>query len=92
MGSLAHIRVLSSSGDVELARESSTELAALLAPTRKVQRNEILGEKGEAHPVHIPVFALMMLVEVLTELSNGYAVGIIPIHAGMTTLEADHIA
>ncbi len=91
MGSLAHIRVLSSSGNVELARESSTELTALLAPTRKVQRNEILGEKGEAHPVHISVFAQKMLVEVLTELSNGNAVGIILIHAEITTQEAAHL-
>jgi len=91
MGSLAHIQVLSSSEEVALARESSTELAAHLTSTRKVQRVEILDEKGAAHPVQIPVVALKMLVEVLTELSNGNAVGIIPIHAEMTTQEAANL-
>ncbi len=88
MGNLAHIQALPSSEEVAIAEQSRSELAAYLAAERKVQRIEILDEKGTAHPVQIPVVALKMLVEVLTELSNGNAVGIIPIHAEMTTQEA----
>ncbi len=88
MGNLAHIQALPSLEDVALARVSSSELAAHLASRQKVQRIEIRDETGAARSVQVPVLALQMLVEVLTELANGNAVGIIPIHAEMTTQEA----
>jgi excisionase family DNA binding protein len=37
--------------------------------------------------VHIPTSALRLLVEVLTEIGQGNAVSIIPIHAELTTQE-----
>lgn len=88
MGNLAHIQMLPSSEEVAFARQSSQELAAYLTSRKKIQHIQILDERGAAHPVQIPVIALKMLVQVLIELSNGNAVGIIPIHAEMTTQEA----
>jgi excisionase family DNA binding protein len=39
-------------------------------------------------PVRIPTSALRLLLEVLTEIGQGNAVSIIPIHAELTTQEA----
>jgi DNA binding domain protein, excisionase family len=38
--------------------------------------------------VHLPVSALRLLVDVLTEIGKGNAVSVIPIHAELTTQEA----
>ncbi|MEK8089185.1 excisionase family DNA-binding protein [Thermithiobacillus plumbiphilus] len=43
---------------------------------------------GAAHPVRVPASALRLLVDVLTEIGEGNAVSIFPIHAELTTEEA----
>ena len=45
-------------------------------------------DKGASHPVRVPVSALRLLVDVLTEIGEGNAVSIIPIHAELTTQDA----
>ena len=52
------------------------------------QKIEIFDDQGSAHPVRIPVSALRLLVDMLTEIGEGNAVSIIPIHAELTTQEA----
>lgn len=74
--------------EVALARESGRALSAYLQTRAETQQIEIVDDKGGAHPVRIPVSALRLLVEVLTEIGEGNAVSIIPIYAELTTQEA----
>ncbi len=53
--------------------------------------NEILDDKGASHPVRVPVSALRLLVDALTEIGEGNAVSIVPIHAELTTQEAANV-
>ena len=46
---------------------------------------------GAAHPVRVPASAQRLLVDALTEISEGNAVSIIPIHAELTTQDAAEV-
>ena len=74
--------------EVALARESGRALSAYLQMRSETQQIEIFDDKGAAHPVCVPMTALRLLVDVLTEIGEGNAVSIIPVHAEMTTQEA----
>ena len=74
--------------EVALARESGRALSAYLQMRSETQQIEIFDDKGAAHPVRVPMSALRLLVEVLTEIGEGNAVSIIPVHAELTTQEA----
>jgi len=88
MTTLSPARQLPTAEEVALARESSRTLSAYLQTRAETQQIEIVDDKGVAHAVRIPVSALRLLVEVLTEIGEGNAVSIIPIHAELTTQEA----
>lgn len=88
MTALSSTRPLPTAEEVALARESGRALSAYLQTRAETQQIEIVDDKGAAHPVRIPVSALRLLVEVLTEIGEGNAVSIIPIHAELTTQEA----
>ena len=81
-------RPLPTAEEVVLARECGRALSAHLQTRTQTQQIEIVDEKGAAHPVHVPVSALRLLVEVLTEIGEGNAVSLIPIHAELTTQDA----
>ena len=55
---------------------------------RENQRIQIFDAKNEAHQVELPTSALRLLVDVLSELAEGNAVKVVPIHAELTTQEA----
>jgi len=74
--------------EVALARESGRTLSAYLQMRSETQQIEIFDDKGTAHPVRMPMSALRLLVDVLTEIGEGNAVSIIPVHAELTTQEA----
>jgi excisionase family DNA binding protein len=74
--------------DVEAAVLGQRALAAFLATGFQTQRIQIFDEKNRAHQVEIPTSALRLLVDILSELSNGNAVRVVPIHAELTTQEA----
>ena len=84
-------RPLPTAEEVVLARECGRALSAHLQTRTQTQQIEIVDEKGAAHPVHVPVSALRLLVEVLTEIGEGNAVSLIPIHAELTTQDADDV-
>jgi excisionase family DNA binding protein len=73
--------------EVAIAKSCGRELSAYVNKASDFQRIEIFDEKG-SHPVSIPMSALRLLIEVLTEIGEGNAVNIIPIHAELTTQEA----
>jgi hypothetical protein len=63
-------------------------LATALRTRAETQEIGLHDERGESQTVRIPTSALRLLVEVLTEIGQGNAVSIIPIHAELTTQEA----
>ncbi|GHU33409.1 hypothetical protein AGMMS50256_25270 [Betaproteobacteria bacterium] len=73
------------------ARVSSRALSACLQTRAETQQIEFFDDKGTAHPVRVPVTALRLLVDVLTEIGEGNAVSIIPIHAELSTQDAADI-
>jgi excisionase family DNA binding protein len=74
--------------EVEAAVQGQRALAAYLATGFETQRIQIFDEKNQAHQVELPTSALRLLVDILSELSNGNAVRVVPVHAELTTQEA----
>lgn len=76
--------VLPEPQDAELARASSRLLAACIGhgPTARVR---VIDGDGE---IEVPVSALRMLVDILTNMAEGNAISLVPIHAELTTQQA----
>lgn len=74
--------------DIMLARESGRALSTMLMTRAETQQIDFHDEQGSVHAVRMPTSALRLLLEVLTEIGQGNAVSIIPIHAELTTQEA----
>ena len=91
MTSLSPSHLLPSAEEVAVARESGRALSVYLQTRAETQQIEIFDDQGAAHPVRIPISALRLLVEVLTEIGEGNAVSIIPIHAELTTQDAAQV-
>jgi len=77
--------VLPSEQDAQLATESSRTLSAL-APTEATEEFRVHLEGGQV--LRLPSAVKTLLIHLLTEMSRGNAVTIIPIHAELTTQEA----
>ena len=71
-----------SEADVQLALESSRQLSKLVTAGHSLRLTAV--DDGE-HAVEIPAMAAQLLVRLLTEMSQGNAVTLIPIHAELTT-------
>ena len=76
-----------SEADAELARESSRLLAAHKLGKKSSIRIQVLDGK-EAGTITVPASALRLFVHLLTEMSHGNAVTLIPTHAELTTQQA----
>jgi excisionase family DNA binding protein len=74
--------------EVAAAADSQRALAAYLSTRFETQQIQIFDEKNRPHQVELPTSALRLLVDVLSELAEGNAVKIVPIHAELTTQEA----
>ena len=81
-------KTLPSEEDIALARESGRALSTVLQTRAETQQIDFHDDKGAVRAVRIPTSALRLLLEVLTEIGQGNAVSIIPIHAELTTQEA----
>ena len=81
-------KTLPSEEDIALARETGRALSTVLLTRSDSQQIDFHDEKGAVHTVRVPTSALRLLLEVLTEIGQGNAVSIIPIHAELTTQEA----
>ena len=81
--------VTPSEADSLAARDSSRRLAPYLAKKRKV-RVQVVPEGGRAEEESLPLPApvLDLLFAILTEIAEGNAVTLIPIHAELTTQRA----
>lgn len=71
----------------EIAKISSQELSAFIETTEKSKQLSITHSDGTTHTVTMPVSALRLLVDVLTELGDGNTVKLVPVHAELTTQE-----
>lgn len=69
--------------DIELARESSRQLS----PYRKHDLRVRLAE-GDGPDIELPGAAVELLVHLLTQMAEGNAVTLIPVHAELTTQQA----
>ena len=79
---------LPSAEDVALARESGRVLSTVLQTRAETQQIDFHDDKGTVRSVTLPTTALRLLLDVLTEIGQGNAVTVIPIHAELTTQEA----
>jgi excisionase family DNA binding protein len=79
------MELIPSANEVALARDSSRSLAQTI-PKKKNQVTIRVGE--DAHDIIMPVSALKLLVNLLSEMAQGNAVTIMPLHAELTTQQA----
>jgi excisionase family DNA binding protein len=91
MTTLSPAHPLPTAEEVAIARDSGRALSAHLQTREQTQQIEIFDDKGVSHAVRLPVSALRLLIDVLTEIGEGNAVSIIPIHAELTTQDAAEV-
>ena len=77
-----------SEADAVLARESSRRLATRKLGRKSSIRIQVLDDGEEAETVAVPASALRLFLHLLTEMSQGNAVTLIPTHAELTTQQA----
>lgn len=80
--------VAPSEAEALLARESTRLLAAHKLGGRASVRIRILEDGDDAAPVVVPASAVRLFLHLLTEMSQGNAVTLIPTHAELTTQQA----
>lgn len=80
--------VAPSEADVLLALESSRRLATREPGRQTSIRIQVLDEGGDAETVAVPASALRLFLNLLTEMSLGHAITLIPTQAELTTQQA----
>lgn len=89
MSSLSNVVQLPTDQEVEEAKLSSRTLSKY-ADADRVQLS-IKGSNNECDDLVLPGHALQLLLDVLSEMSRGNAISIMPIHAELSTQEAANI-
>jgi excisionase family DNA binding protein len=74
--------------DTELARESSELLAKRKIGRKSSIRLQLFDNGKEVETVAVPASAVRLFLNLLTEMSQGNAVTLIPTHAELTTQQA----
>ncbi|CAH1747335.1 Helix-turn-helix domain-containing protein [Thauera humireducens] len=74
--------------EVTLARESSRLLSLYLSSQDESQSIRVIDAAGEHEAVRLPTAAYRLLIDILSEMAQGNAVSLIPVHAELTTQEA----
>lgn len=77
--------------DVALAQVSSRKLAPYVGSHSKTRSISILSDSTFKERVTIPADAFRLLVKILTQMAQGNAITLIPVHAELTTQEAADI-
>lgn len=87
------IATLPTKKEAALAKASSEKIASYIAKNSPVQKIALVQDdiKQESEAIAIPQEALHLLIEILTQMAQGNAVTLIPIHAELTTQEAADI-
>ncbi|GAB4479087.1 MAG: hypothetical protein OHK0037_41080 [Elainellaceae cyanobacterium] len=79
---------LPTEAEAQLSKESSRILASHLAPQKPTRQLKIVEEDGSEQVVTVPAAAFHLFVDILSQMAQGHAVTLIPIHAELTTQEA----
>lgn len=74
--------------DIDLSKESSRILASHLQHSSPTQKLKILGTNGNEEALEIPSSAYQLFIDILSQMAQGNAVTLIPVHAELTTQEA----
>jgi excisionase family DNA binding protein len=74
--------------DTRLAEESSRRLTRLLSKPRRSFRLSVQVDDEAEETVAIPIPALRLLADILTQMAHGNAVTLMPVHAELTTQQA----
>ena len=82
--------IIPNNKDIELAKQSSRALAELLNKKVKTFDLELSNSSG-TKKIILPAYAIKILSDILTQMSLGNAVTIVPLHAELTTQEAAEI-
>lgn len=80
--------VTPSKSDTALAIESSRQLSSRKIGRRNSIRIQLLDDKESPETISIPSSAVRLLLYLLTEMSHGNAVTLIPTHTELTTQQA----
>lgn len=79
---------LPTEAEVSLAKESSRLLSLYLSSKEATQSICVIDQAGEHEAVRVPTAAFRLLIDILSEMAQGNAVSLIPVHAELTTQEA----
>lgn len=79
---------LPTEAEVSLAKESSRLLSLYLSSKEESQSIRVIDQAGEHEAVRVPTAAFRLLIDILSEMAQGNAVSMIPVHAELTTQEA----
>jgi excisionase family DNA binding protein len=82
---------LPTESEATLARESGRQLSLHLKTKEEAQSIRVIDQEGEHEAVRIPTAAFRLLIDILSEMAQGNAVSLIPVHAELTTQEAADI-
>ena len=74
--------------DIEAATTAQRALAAYLATGFETKLVQLVDSNDRSHAIRLPMAALQLLREILSELADGNAVKVVPVHAELTTQEA----
>lgn len=77
--------------DTQLAQESSRILASHVQLHNSTQKIKLLEDDGSEQVVEVSASAFHLLVDILTQIAQGNAITLIPIHAELTTQEASEM-
>lgn len=79
---------LPTDAEVTMAKESSRLLSLYLSTKEESQSIRVIDQAGEHEAVRVPTAAFRLLIDILSEMAQGNAVSMIPVHAELTTQEA----
>lgn len=79
---------LPTDAEVSMAKESSRLLSLYLSTKEESQSIRVIDQAGEHEAVKVPTAAFRLLIDILSEMAQGNAVSMIPVHAELTTQEA----
>lgn len=84
-----HLAQLSEVADIEEAKASSRTLAKY-ANAERVQLS-IKNQEGDSDSLILPGHALQLLLDILSEMSRGNAISVLPVQAQLSTQEAANL-
>ncbi|NBD18959.1 MAG: excisionase family DNA-binding protein [Cyanobacteria bacterium] len=82
---------LPSESEAQLSRQSSRTLAGHLPPHGTSRILKLVQDNGEEVTLELPASVLHLLTEMLSQMAQGNAVTLLPIHAELTTQEAANL-